>query len=160
MEQVKKIRKRRKPMSEEQRAAAAERLKVAREKRMKANPPTYKNIHPSVLAVPDDQPMSLKNVRQWIKTQKELMSAERKAMRADTNNKTGALNRYLNHQGYIRNLDRYLRDGDYVDDYYGEYGTSKIKWRCVVPAYDNEGQIKRQHGVFYDDIGTVWSDLE
>ena len=126
---------------------------------MKANPPTYKNIHPSVLAVPDDQPMSLKSVRQWIKTQKELMSAERKAMRADSNNKTGALSRYLNHQAYIRNLERYLRDGDYADDYYGEYGTSKIKWRCAIPAYDNEGEIKRTHGVFYDDIGTVWSDL-
>ena len=34
MEQVKKIRKKRKPMSEEQRAAAGERLKLAREKRM------------------------------------------------------------------------------------------------------------------------------
>ena len=83
------------------------------------------------------------------------MSAERKAMRADTNNKTGALSRYLNHQAYIRNLERYLRDGDYADDYYGEYGTSKIKWRCAIPAYDNEGEIKRTHGVFYDDIGTV-----
>ena len=40
-----KIRKKRKPMSAEQREAAAERLKLAREKRMKNNPPTYKNIH-------------------------------------------------------------------------------------------------------------------
>ena len=82
-----------------------------------------------------------------------------KSLRADSNNKTGAFSRYLNHQAYIRNLERYLRDGDYADDYYGEYGTSKIKWRCAVPAYDNEGEIKRTHGVFYDDIGTVWSDL-
>ena len=40
MEPVKKVRKKRKPMSPEQRAAAAERLAKAREKRMKENPPT------------------------------------------------------------------------------------------------------------------------
>ena len=156
MEQVKKIRKKRKPMSEEQRAAAAERLKLAREKRMKANPPTYKNVCASVLAIPEDQPMSLKSVRKWIKTQKDLMSAERKAMRQDVK---GAIARFHSHQKYISNLEKYLRDGDYVDDYYGEYQQSKIKWRCAIPAYDNEGEIKRTHGVFYDDIGTVWSDL-
>ena len=155
-----KIRKKRKPMSEEQRAAAGERLKLAREKRMAKNPPTYKNIHPDVLAIPEDQPMSLKSVRNWIKTQKDLMSAERKAMRADTNNKTGAYSRFNNHQSYIRNLERYLRDGVYADDFYGEYGTSKIKWHCIVPAYDKDGEIKRTHGVFYDDIGTVWSDYD
>ena len=69
----KKVRKRRKPMSEEQRAAAAERLAIAREKRFKKNPPKYKNVHPSVLAKPDEDTFSLKNVRQWIKTQKELL---------------------------------------------------------------------------------------
>ena len=65
----KKVRRKRKPMSEEQRAAAAERLAIAREKRFEKNPPKYKNIHPSVLAKPDDDTFSLKNVRQWIKTQ-------------------------------------------------------------------------------------------
>jgi hypothetical protein len=155
-----KIRKKRKPMSEEQRAAAGERLKLAREKRMAKNPPTYKNIHPDVLAVPEDQPMSLKSVRNWIKTQKDLISAERKAMKLDTNNKTGAYSRFHNCQAYIRNLERYLRDGVYADDFYGEYGKSLIKWRCAVPAYDKDGEIKRTHGVFYEDIGTVWSDYD
>ena len=73
----KKVRKRRKPMSEEQRAAAAERLAIAREKRLRENPPKYKNVHPSVLAKPDDDTFSLKNVRQWIKTQKELLKKHR-----------------------------------------------------------------------------------
>ncbi len=73
-EPVKKtVRKKRKPMSEEQRPAAAERLAIAREKRLRENPPKYKNVHPSVLAKPDDHTFSLKNVRQWIKTQKELL---------------------------------------------------------------------------------------
>lgn len=156
MEPVKKVRKKRKPMSPEQRAAAAERLAKAREKRMKENPPTYKNVHPSVLAIPEDQPMSLKNIRRWIKTQKDLMSAERKAMRQDVK---GASARFHSHQKYISNLERFLRDGDWADDYYGEYQQNKIKWRCVAPAYDKEGNQKRTHGVFYEDLGFVWSDL-
>ena len=72
-EPVKKVRKRRKPMTEEQRVAAAERLAIAREERFKKTPPKYKNIHPSVLAKPEDHTFSLKNVRQWIKTQKGLL---------------------------------------------------------------------------------------
>ena len=54
----------------EQRKKKAERLRVAREKRLKENPPKYANIHPSVIARPDDDPLSRKKVVQWIKTQK------------------------------------------------------------------------------------------
>ena len=61
-------------MSEEQRQAAIERLALAREKRLKENPPQYKNIAPEVLAIPDDGFMSMKKVRQWIKTQKDIAS--------------------------------------------------------------------------------------
>ena len=61
---------RRKPMTPEQKAAAVERLRVAREKRLKENPPQYKNVHQTVKSLPDDDKFSLKNVRQWIKTQK------------------------------------------------------------------------------------------
>ena len=50
-------------MSEEQRQAAIERLALAREKRLKENPPQYKNISPKVLAIPDDGFMSMKKVR-------------------------------------------------------------------------------------------------
>ena len=40
----------RRKMSHEQRKKAAERLRVAREKRLKENPPKYANIHPKLLA--------------------------------------------------------------------------------------------------------------
>ena len=59
-------------MTEEQKIAAAERLREAREKRLRENPPKYANIHPEVLAKPDDHPLSRKNVVSWIKTQKSL----------------------------------------------------------------------------------------
>ena len=151
-----KIRKKRKPMSEEQRKAAGERLAKARAKRQAANPPQYKYIHETVLARTEDDPFHFRKVQGWIKTQREELSRARKDLRS---NMKGAPARVANHQAYIRNLEKYLRDGDYVDDCYGEYQQNKIKWRCVVPAFEKDGTIKRVHGVFYSDIGTVWDDL-
>ena len=76
-----KAKRRRKPMTPEQKAAAAERLAKAREKRQKANPPKYANVHASVLALPDDHPFSRKAVTDWIKHQKELLSEYRRQER-------------------------------------------------------------------------------
>jgi len=154
-----KARKPRKPMSAEQRKAAGERLAKAREKRAAANPPQYKNVHPAVLALPEDDAFYFKNVRKWIATQRDLLSAEKKLMRKEPNTK-GIAGRVSNHEGYIRNLEKFLRDGDYVDEFYGEHQQMKIKWRCIAPAYYKDGTQKRTHGVFYEDIGTVWSDYE
>jgi len=65
-----KIRKARKPMSAEQKAAAAERLAIAREKRLKENPPEYKSIHPSVLERGDDDYLSHKKLNSGLKHKK------------------------------------------------------------------------------------------
>ena len=121
----------RRKMTEEQRQKAAERLRVAREKRLRENPPKYANIHPSVLAKPDDDPLSRKNVVSWIKTQKSLLSAERGNVRRKVK---GAEAKVASHQGYIRHMETYLRGGDWIDDYYGEYQEKKVKWKVVVPA--------------------------
>ncbi len=155
MKPVKKIRKKRKPMSAEQRKAAGERLAAARAKRALSNPPQFKNIHPDVLALGEDSPFYFRKVQGWIKTQKEELAIARKEIRL---NVKGAIARVATHQAYIRNLERFLRDGDYVDDYYGAQAQNKIKWRCIIPAYDKDGMAKRTHGVFYSDIGTVWDD--
>jgi hypothetical protein len=144
-------------MTPEQKAAAVERLAKAREKRLRENPPKYKNIDPSVLARGEDDPFYFRKVQGWIKTQKELLSTARQGLRRK---EKGAEARVANHQAYIRNLDTYLRSGLYVDDFYGEMGEHKIKWRCVAPAYDSEGMVKRTHGVFYNDIGTVYTGQE
>ena len=121
----------RRKMSEEQKAAATERLRVAREKRLRENPPKYANVHPSVLAKPDDHALSRKKVVQWIKTQKSLLSAERGNVRR---NVKGAIAKVASHQGYIRHMETYLRGGDWCDDFYGEYGEKRIKWKVVVPS--------------------------
>ena len=151
---VKKPRKRRKPMTPEQKAAAAERLAAARAKRQKENPPKYTNIHPSVVALPEDDVMSMKNVQRWIKTQKELLSIARGDIRRKVK---GAEARVANHEGYIRNLQRYLRDGDYCDMFYGEHMQHKTKIVCHVMAYYPDGTPKRSHGVWYPDIGCTWT---
>ena len=149
-----KVRKRRKPMTPEQREAAAERLAKARAAKA---PAEYKSIAPSVVALPDDDLFSLKNVRRWIKTQKELLSSARKMMRQKVKDAEATV---LVHEGYIRNMERYLRDGVWADSFYGEYQEKRIKWRSVCPAYDKDGNIKRSYGVWYPDLGTVWTGLE
>lgn len=154
MAKTTKVRKRRKPMTPEQRKAATERLAKARAAKA---PAEYKSIAPSVVALPDDDLFSIKNIRGWIKTQKELLSAARKNMRQKVN---GAEAQVLIHEGYIRNMERYLRDGEWIDNFYGEYQEKKIKWRCVYPAYNKDGTIKRSYGVWYSDLGTVWTGLE
>ena len=118
-------------MSEEQRKKAAERLRVAREKRLRENPPKYANIHPSVIARPDDDPLSRKKVVQWIKTQKSLLASERHNLRRKVK---GAESKVADHTAYIRHCEWYLRHGDWIDDRYGEYQEKKTKWITVVPA--------------------------
>ena len=55
-------------MSDEQKAAASERLAIAREKRLRENPPEYKNIHQNVLSKPDDHMFSFKKVTNYMAT--------------------------------------------------------------------------------------------
>ena len=121
----------RRRMTEEQKIAAAERLRVAREKRLRDNPPKYANVHPSVLEKGDDHPFSRKKVVQWIKTQKSLLSAERGNVRRKVK---GAEAKVADHTAYIRHCEWYLRNGDWIDDRYGEYQEKKTKWITVVPA--------------------------
>ena len=119
VEPKKKIRKRRKPMTEEQKQAAAARLEKAREARAAKNPDYGQSgIHVSLRDLPEDHPAHPNKVKRWIKTQKELAASERKSVKQGVK---GAYSRQCTHEGYVRNLVKYLRDGDYVDDFYGEY---------------------------------------
>jgi len=154
--QAPKTRKKRKPMSEEQRAAAAKRLEKARAKRAEKNPDYgHSGIHFSLRDLPDEHNAHPKKVKQWIKTQKELASAERAGVRQGVK---GAVARLANHQGYIRNCQKYLRDGDWVDDFFGEHQERKIQWRCITMAYDEKENPKRVPGTYYPDMGMVYTE--
>ena len=152
-----KTRKKRKPMSEEQKAAAAERLAIAREKKREENP-NYgmSGIHPSLRDLPDDHAISPKKVKEWIKTQRDIVSSERASERQ---NIKGARSRRLNAEAYIRDMNTYLRNGDWVSMFYGEHEQNLVKYRCVAMAYDKNGNPKRDVGVWYPDIGTYTQEM-
>mgnify|MGYP001024804573 CR=1 FL=1 len=157
--QAPKRRKPRKPMSEEHRVAAAARLEKAREKR-KAKDPDYgmSGIHASLRNLADDHPLHPNKVKQWIKTQKEMASSARSSVRQKVK---GALAQVGIHEGYLRNLQRYLQHGDWVDDFYGEYQDKKIHRRCIAQAYywfgPNKGQPKFDVGTYYPILGCVYT---
>ena len=121
----------RRKMTEEQKKAASERLAKAREKRLRENPPKYSNIHPSVLALPDEHPFSRVSVTKYIKTQKEQLPSLRAAIRQKVK---GAIAEEASTRGYIRHCETYLRNGDWCDDFYGEYQEKRVKWVTIVPA--------------------------
>ena len=146
--------KKRKPMSAEQKAAAAERLRVAREKRMKENPPQYKSIHPDVVALPEDATLSMKNVKEWIKFNKDLLAAEKRSLRAG---KKDAERKVLELSAYVSNMESYLRSGTWNDLFYGERRDNLMKNYCHSMAFDKDGFPKRTVGVYYPDIGAEWT---
>ena len=157
VEPKKKIRKRRKPMTEEQKQAAAARLEKAREARAAKNPDYGQSgIHESLRDLPDDHPAHPKKVKLWIKTQKELAASERKSAKQGVK---GAYSKQCIHEAYVRNLVKYLRDGDYVDMFYGEYMENRVKRKCVAMAYESDGTPKRDVGVWYPDIGTYTQEM-
>ena len=153
--QAPKVRKTRKPMTEEQRAAAAKRLEKAREKRAEKNPDYGQSgIHPTLRDLPDEHPAHPKKVKVWIKTQKALASAERAGVKQGIK---GAYARQCSHEGYVRNMVKYLRDGDWVDNFYGEHQEKRIQWRSLAMAYDENGTSKRVPGTYYPDMGMVYT---
>ena len=149
----KKIRKKRKPMTPEQKAAAVERLAKARAARQAANPSQPKNVCKEVLELDDEHFLSYNKIRNWIKSNQEQLKEARASERL---NVKGAHAEVKSLEGYIRNMNKYLRDGDWADNFYGENQEHQIKWRCVVPAYYPDGTQKRTHGVFYMDLGYRW----
>ena len=73
----KKYRKARKPLTEAQKAERRERLAKARASK---KPPKYVAVSPEVRDLPDDHPVSLKKVREWIKTNKDERDGLRKIL--------------------------------------------------------------------------------
>ena len=119
--------KKKRKMTPEQREAAAERLRLAREKK---GPAQYKNVAKNVLALPDDHYLSYKSVKKWIKTQQEIARAERKNM---VKGVKGAAAKMYAAQGYVNQMNHYIQHGDWCCDYYGEYEEKRITWKTIAP---------------------------
>ena len=150
---MKKIRKKRK-LTDEQKAVLVERITKAREAK---KPAAQLSIHETVRNLPDDDIFSAKNIRAWIKNAKDKLAG----MRSWRNSKEkGEMAAYLAQQGYVHNLQAYLRDGVYRDLYYGEERQFKTKFKCVVMAYNKDGTPKRSVGVMYPDIGVYTPEMD
>ena len=89
------VRKKRE-LTEEQKAAAIERLAKARAAK---GPAQYKDIHPDVLALDEDDTFSMKNVRLWMKEAKARSASLNKDHR--WNKVKGALSESLRLKGQI-----------------------------------------------------------
>lgn len=140
-------------MTEEQKNAARERLAKARANR---GPSENKMIAENVRNLPEDNPLSLKNVRSWIKENKELLQAI-KAFKDSKDSKER--DKYQQVQTYVANLEAYLRDGTYRDFRYGSQMQNKISYKVTVMAYYPDGTPKRTVGWLYPDCGIYTQEM-
>ena len=134
----------------------------ARLAKMRANkkPAEYKNVAKSVLNLPDDDKYSFKNVKEWIRHSKDLVSEYTKVARSRTTtpqDKQKASNAADHKKVYIRELEYYLKSGDYISYFSGQEESNKVSPRCIAQAFYPDGTPKRSVGVFYPDINMVWT---
>ena len=151
-----KIKKTRK-LSEEHKEKLRTRLANMRAKK---KPAEYKNIAKSVLALPDDDTYSFKNIREWIKENKLQVSAlgqQARSTSTESKEKRKASNLADSKKAYIRYCEHYLKHGDWIGIFSGASEEHKVVPRCVAMAYYPDGTPKRSVGVFYPDINAVWS---
>ena len=151
-----KIKKTRK-ISEEHKEKLRARLAKMRAKK---KPAEYKNIAKSVLALPDDDTYSFKNVKEWIKENKLQVSALGQQARGRNvlpKDKQAALNLVDSKKAYIRYCEFYLRTGDWIGIFSGANEEHKVVPRVVAMAYNSDGTPKRNVGFWYPDIEVVWT---
>ena len=123
-----------------------ERMAKARAAR---KPPKYKNIHEDVKELPDDDPLSVKNVKEWEKHNKERVKELRyKIRRMDKGKDQNLLIRELqNRETFLKNIARYFDTSTWLDLFYGKDQQHKTRYRTIAHAYDEEGYIKQSHDI-------------
>ncbi len=109
------------------------------ELRARKKPPKMTGVHPSVVALSDDDMLSYKKIRKWIETQEEIARSAGVTERARPTDlrekkRNAAMRERMDAQGYIRAMKRYLRTGDWDNLYYGEHEQNLTKWKVIAPA--------------------------
>ena len=153
---IKPVKKKRK-LSEETKEKLRARLA---DMRAKKKPAEYKNVSKKVLALPDDDRYSFKNVKEWIKETKDQISALNSQSRGRnvlSQDRQKASNLADSKKAYIRYCEHYIKTGDWIGMFSGKHEEQKVVPRCVAMAYYPDGTPKRSVGVFYPDINAVWS---
>ena len=149
----------RKQLSEKRKQELRDQLSKARSKK---SPAEYKNIHPKVLEIPDDDSLSLKSIKKSIKHSKDRASAYSVNSRRRGATPKQAITDKINSENvkaYIRFMEHYLRTGDWISNFMGDDEEKKTQWKCVAMAYHADGTPKRTKGVFYPDINMVWGEV-
>ena len=114
-------------------------------------PPSYKNIHEDVKALPDDNTLSVKNVKEWEKHNKDRVKECKKLMRRMTKGKDRTLleREVENRSVYLMNIARYFDTSTWLDLFYGKDQEHKTRWKTTAYAYDSEGYIKTNASITY-----------
>ena len=107
-------------------------------------PAAYKNIHPDVKNLPDDNTLSLKNVKDWQKHNKERVAdLKYQIRRMDKSKDKSLLEREVeNRTVYLANISRYLDTSIWLDLFYGKDQEHTTRFKTLTYAYDEEGYIK------------------
>ena len=144
-------------ISDEAKAKLIERLAKAREAKRNKNPDkAHYGVHHTVVAKPETDGLSLKNVKSWIKINKEVRSELRASVRR---NVKGSIAKLSSVDGYIKHMEYYIRHGDWIDPKYGVDQQNNIKYHCVAKAYYPDGTVKRTIKTYYDDIGLYTREM-
>ena len=154
---MKKLRKT-KTLSVAQKEAQRIRLEKMRAKK---KPPEYKNVSKYVLSLDDEEPYSLKNVKVWIKHNKEMISmlqARARNKEISPKDKQHSLSMADNKKAYIRYIEHYIKTGDWIGMFSGQNETKKVIPKVVAMAYYPDGTPKRTVGYWYPDIKAVWTN--
>ena len=155
----KKIKPARKTKKLTEKQKEAQRLRLEK-MRAKKKPPEYKNVSKYVLSLDDEEPYSLKNVKEWIKHNKEMISmlqARARNRETSSKDKQHSLNMADNKKAFIRYIEHYIKTGDWIGMFSGRDEQNKVIPKCVAMAYYPDGTPKRNVGVFYPDIKAVWT---
>ena len=110
------------------------------ELRSRKKPPKMVGVHPTLLALPDDDTFSLKNVKRWIETQEGIARAAGQTERSKTTEmnqkkRDAAMRKRLDALSYIRIIRYYIRTGDWIGMYWGEHEQNLTKWKVITAEY-------------------------
>lgn len=107
-------------------------------------PPEYKNIHPDIKSLDDDNYLSVKNVKEWEKHNKDRVKELKYIIRrTEKGREQNLLIRELfNREGYLKNIATYFDTGTWLDLFYGKDQEQLVRWKITAYAYDEEGYAK------------------
>lgn len=111
-------------------------------------------IHSSVTEKDEDHTLHPSKVKEWIVATQQWLSGNK---HYKDSSESDQRQQYITHETYLYNLNAYLKSGVWLDCRYGERREFVSRYVCMSPAYDKDGLMKRTVGIWYRDIGMLWT---